>query len=60
MKCELCGKTVEFLETCQECGTQYCDACGDFYRALCQDCIDFSESSDGMEFDDMDMDMDYE
>ncbi|MBR9678002.1 MAG: hypothetical protein GOU97_01770 [Nanoarchaeota archaeon] len=42
--CELCEKEFETLETCQECGTEYCKECGDVGRGLCQDCVDYKES----------------
>ena len=62
-KCELCGKESETLNICQECGTEYCNDCGDNNRGLCQDCIDFKESvelggaEEEMESDDEDSDL---
>jgi hypothetical protein len=42
-KCEICTKKVKTTYTCNECGSKFCDKCGDKTKLMCQDCIAYEE-----------------
>ena len=46
-KCEICNKKVKATYACNECGSKYCEKCGDKKRLLCQDCIAYEEEMQG-------------
>jgi len=38
MKCDLCGKIVERVFVCSDCGAVFCEKCGNVKKKLCRDC----------------------
>lgn len=55
--CEICGMEVVEIHECSECGTKFCEECGDVKSRLCYDCLgwdrgDLEESwEDGDDWD---------
>jgi predicted nucleic acid binding AN1-type Zn finger protein len=45
--CEICGKKVKIVFKCNECGSSFCEKCGNKTRLLCQDCSEYEEQSQG-------------
>lgn len=46
-KCELCEKKVKTTYKCTECGTRFCEKCGEKERNVCEDCIDYANGAMG-------------
>ena len=46
-KCEICNKNVKTTFKCNECGSGFCEKCGEKDRLLCEDCADYEEQSKG-------------
>jgi hypothetical protein len=36
--CEICGEDVTEISECRECGTLFCNNCGDTVEELCEYC----------------------
>ena len=44
MKCSVCTKENKKLYLCQECGSKFCEDCGNLDRERCNLCIQFEET----------------
>ncbi|MEM2917976.1 MAG: orotate phosphoribosyltransferase [Candidatus Altiarchaeota archaeon] len=38
MICDICGKTVDKVYVCSDCGSLFCVKCGNVEKKLCKDC----------------------
>ncbi len=39
-QCEICGEVTKDIYKCKECGTLFCDTCGDAAQELCEFCME--------------------
>lgn len=40
VECEICGETVSEIHDCKDCGTLFCDNCGDAASMECEFCVE--------------------
>lgn len=45
--CEMCKKKQKKVFKCKECGSAYCEKCGNKDRELCEDCEAYEEATQG-------------
>lgn len=45
--CEICNKKQKVVFKCNECGSGFCEKCGDKTRLLCEDCVEYEDRSQG-------------
>lgn len=47
--CEICGLEVVKVVECSQCGTKFCEECGDVKKKLCYDCLGWEEEDEELE-----------